>query len=212
MLSQYQSALRDRVSYLEQIDLRSLKNIILVIAGSFICILVMIFVVSGFISKDALYRWDQYRGAILFFYALVLYWLSINGYRQAQTIQFPKEVQVTEVTTRSDLAEAILTKMREDRVYRNPELSLADLSRAVGYSERSISAVLNGELGKNFYTFVNEHRVNDVKERLSDPANDPIRILVLAYEAGFNSKASFNRVFKELTGLTPNRFRSKVRK
>ena len=67
---------------------------------------------------------------------------------------------------------------------------------------------MNLELKKNFYTFVNELRIEEVKEKLRDPKNDNLKILSLAYDSGFNSKATFNRIFKQYVGLTPLEFKS----
>ena len=79
---------------------------------------------------------------------------------------------------------------------------------STAYSERVISNAINQELGKNFFQLINEYRVEEVKERLKDSDNDHLKILSLAFEAGFNSKASFNRVFKSFTGQTPKDYKS----
>ena len=87
------------------------------------------------------------------------------------------------------------------------KLNLTSLSKAVGIAERSISEALNGHLNKNFYQFVNEYRIKDVQEKLMNPENTHLKILSLAFDAGFNSKATFNRLFKSYTGLTPKEFK-----
>ena len=69
--------------------------------------------------------------------------------------------------------------------------------------------MINQELQKNFYQFINEYRVNEVKQKLADESFNHLKIISLAFDAGFNSKASFNRVFKSYTGLTPKNFRAK---
>ena len=98
--------------------------------------------------------------------------------------------------------------METNKLYRNPRLSLSDLSKVVDISERTISNAINQELGKNFFQFINEYRVNEIKEQLKNPNNDHLKILSLAFDVGFNSKASFNRVFKAYTGQTPKEYRS----
>ena len=103
------------------------------------------------------------------------------------------------------------TVIEQKKLYRNPELSLSDLSKSVDISERVISIAINQELGKNFFQFINEYRIGEVKERLKDPNNDHLKILSLAFDAGFNSKASFNRVFKSYTGQTPKDYKSENR-
>ncbi len=97
--------------------------------------------------------------------------------------------------------------MANRQLFKKPQLTLAEVAKEAGFSERSISTTLNQELGKNYFQFVNEFRVEEVKRKLHDPNNDHLKILSLAYEAGFNSKASFNRIFKDITGLTPQQFK-----
>ena len=98
--------------------------------------------------------------------------------------------------------------IESSKLYRNPKLSLSDLSKSVAISERVISDAINQQLGKNFFQFINGYRIEEIKERLKDPANKHLKILSLAYDAGFNSKASFNRVFKSYTGQTPKDYKS----
>jgi len=62
---------------------------------------------------------------------------------------------------------------------------------------------------KNFYTFINEYRVEEVKKRLVDHQYDHLTFLAIAYECGFNSKSSFNFIFKKSTGMTPSEFKKK---
>lgn len=86
--------------------------------------------------------------------------------------------------------------------YRNPDLTLAVLAQQLNASPRSVSRVLREGLGVTFHEFVNGMRVAEVSERLADP-NERRSTLVIALDAGFASKASFNRAFREATGTTP---------
>jgi AraC-like DNA-binding protein len=69
--------------------------------------------------------------------------------------------------------------------------------------------VLNEKHGKNFFTFINEYRVKDVISRFGNPENDKFTILAIAYDSGFNSKTTFNSIFKSQTGMTPSQYREK---
>ena len=70
-----------------------------------------------------------------------------------------------------------------------------------------LTQVINGLLGKNFYTFINEYRLKEVKKLLVDEDYLKYTLTSIAYEAGFNSKSSFNSVFKNSTGMTPSQFK-----
>ena len=93
-----------------------------------------------------------------------------------------------------------------EKPFLDPDLTLFDLARSLSLPPYQVSAILNRGLGKTFFAFVNGFRVEEAKRRLLDPAAGRTKILALAFECGFNSKSAFNRVFKDLTGLTPSEF------
>lgn len=113
--------------------------------------------------------------------------------------------------TMTDEERKIADKVRQllelDKLYHEPSFSRADLAREVGTSENTLSRVINRSFGKSFPRLLNEYRVEDAKRMLVDPK---IAIQVLAFEVGFNSLASFNRIFKEVTGETPSQFRARA--
>lgn len=94
-----------------------------------------------------------------------------------------------------------------EKPFLNEQLSLTDLAGYLQLSPNSLSQVINEGLGKSFNDFLNEYRLDEVKQKLLDPAEDKKTILALAFESGFQSKASFNRVFKKAEGMTPSQFR-----
>ena len=97
--------------------------------------------------------------------------------------------------------------MEEERLYLDPELSLSALSDRLAVGRNLVSYVINQRLGKNFFDFVNGYRVKAVIGFMEDPERKDDKLLTLGLEAGFNSKPTFNSVFKRLTGLTPSEFR-----
>jgi AraC-like DNA-binding protein len=70
--------------------------------------------------------------------------------------------------------------------------------------------VLNEKHKKNFFTFINEYRVHEVISRFSDSKNNNFTILAIAYDSGFNSKTTFNSIFKSQIGMTPKEYRGKM--
>lgn len=99
--------------------------------------------------------------------------------------------------------------MQNEQLYLDSELDLHALSKKVEVSTHKLSQVLNENLNKNFFDFVNEHRIQKVKELLSDPANNQYKIISLAYDSGFNSKSTFYKLFRKFEGITPAQFREK---
>ncbi len=99
--------------------------------------------------------------------------------------------------------------MELEKPFLNANLTLFDLSNAVNVSSREVSNCLNREMKMNFYEFINRYRVSEVKTRL-ETDGDKFTILAIALDCGFNSKASFNRIFKQITGFTPSEYRSHI--
>src|SRR5262249_27503868 len=90
------------------------------------------------------------------------------------------------------------------KLYHEPTFSRADLARELHVSENTLSRVINVAFGKSFPRLLNEFRVDDAKRMLH---SHDIPIQIIATEVGFNSLASFNRAFRELTSITPSQYR-----
>ena len=99
-----------------------------------------------------------------------------------------------------------------NRFYEDPELTLTTLAVKLRIAPHDLSRIINTGLEKNFNDFINEFRVREIVWKMSDPDYDRMTLLGIAYEAGFNSKTTFNRVFKEMTGKTPVEFKNSLKK
>ena len=94
---------------------------------------------------------------------------------------------------------AILAYMEHERPYLDSAFSLKDLAEGVSLPIYRVSNTINREMGCNFFQLVNRYRVEAVKKVLDDPASKEVKLLAVAFDAGFNSKASFNSIFKKGT-------------
>jgi AraC-type DNA-binding domain-containing proteins len=95
--------------------------------------------------------------------------------------------------------------------YRQNNLSIGDLAEAINIPAHQLRQLINQGLGyRNYSSFLNHFRLNDVKLALADPEHARTPILTLALEAGFASLAPFNRAFKEAEGMTPTEYRQKI--
>ncbi len=110
-------------------------------------------------------------------------------------------------------SEVYLKKLQEymnvEKPYLENELSLNGLAEKVDIPPRYLSQVINEKLNQNFFDFVNRYRVEEAKKLLLYPANPDDSILEIAFDCGFNTKSSFNFVFKKISLLTPSQFRKK---
>jgi AraC-like DNA-binding protein len=101
--------------------------------------------------------------------------------------------------------------MGDRKPYRIESLRLSDLAAILSIPSRELSELINDRLQTTFCDFVNTYRVADAKAMLGQPANDQFTLVAVAREAGFSSKSSFNRVFKNHTGMSPSEYRNSIR-
>ena len=100
-----------------------------------------------------------------------------------------------------------LTELMEDeKLYKNSELTLAELSQKLNVHPNVLSQVINSVEQKNFYDYINYQRVEEFKKLILLPENQKFTLLSLAFECGFNSKTAFNRNFKKVTGVSPSQY------
>jgi AraC-like DNA-binding protein len=104
------------------------------------------------------------------------------------------------------IGERLKALLAEQKPFKNPDLKLDELAKALDVHPNHLSQVINSIEKKNFYDLINELRVKEFIDQVSQPGNRQFTILAIAYECGFNSKTSFNRNFKKYTGHTPSDF------
>jgi len=151
---------------------------------------------------------------------VLIYILGFYGLRQQKIfypeIQEPTKKEKYQNSLLSDrrktqIKNAIIKYVETEKAYLNPDINMNMLSENLKIPKHNITEVLNVELGKNFFRFINEYRIEEVKKLLSDPKNK-YSIEAIGYECGFNSKSAFFTVFKTLTGMTPNMYKEKLGK
>ena len=108
-------------------------------------------------------------------------------------------------TEAEKIKKKLIAYFEKDNPYLNPDLNMTFLSQKLKVQKHYLTEVLNKHIGKNFFQFVNEYRVVEVKKQLSDQ-NNPYSIEAIGYECGFNSKSTFFSVFKNITGQTPKEY------
>ncbi|WP_126244035.1 helix-turn-helix domain-containing protein [Chitinophaga rhizosphaerae] len=96
--------------------------------------------------------------------------------------------------------------MASEKLFTDPELNLDDLAARLSVNSNTLSQVINSLEQRNFYDYINDLRVQEFKRLAVLPENSRLTLLSIAYEAGFNSKTSFNRNFKKNTGISPREF------
>ncbi len=157
------------------------------------------------------------------FYITVGYVFSINLIQNPAIIHFSSKTAgslVLKKYEKSGLTEEeagkIMKKMNKlmemKKPFLNSNLSIQDLSEALAIPIHTISEVTNGLMGQNFFDYLNNYRIEEFKRLAAQSKNEEIKILHLAFDAGFNSKTSFNLAFKKFAGETPSQYMKKIMK
>ncbi|MDJ1482010.1 helix-turn-helix transcriptional regulator [Cytophagaceae bacterium YF14B1] len=143
---------------------------------------------------------------------ILIYWISFAGYHRTQMVyvETVKAGSSSLDTLTPDEIAVCVQKMQEamesEKLYLDPDLTVAKLADHISLNSRQVSSILNQHLQKGFSEFVNEYRVNEVKQRLLASENQHMTISGIALDCGFSSQATFQRVFKLLTQMTPKEF------
>jgi len=141
--------------------------------------------------------------------SIITCWIGFKGYIKSQTEAsgFSKSPKKTEPgLSNPEEVQKIVALMNNVKPYLNPDLDLLKLSELANLNLKTTSYIINHDLHMNFYEFVNKHRVEEFKQRIRQPDRDKLTLLGHAYESGFNSKSTFNYVFKKFTGQTPREY------
>ena len=159
------------------------------------------------------------------FILLGLLYIGFNGIRQTTVFSFDGSIQISGEVSDVPIKDSkrvsyeplpqendhddyldLVSFIEKQKPYVDLDLDLLSLSNQTGIKPRFLSQLINKESGQNFCDFINQFRIEEFKKRVRDPESKNYTLLSIAYECGFNSKATFNRVFKKQTGITPSTF------
>jgi AraC-like DNA-binding protein len=215
-IRKHQKELHDLISFTSRVlTLNWLK----ILSVSYYTAFLVLFILGGLNMIGNFIPFDPY---FVIFCSITLFSSVYSFYGIKQPVIFGEELKIdkreSEKYIKSGLKEKQATEylsqlldiMTNDKPYLNRDLSIQDLSSLSGIPRHYITQILNENHGKNFFTFINDYRVNEVITRFGDPANNSFTILAIAYDSGFNSKTTFNAIFKSVTGMTPSEYRMSV--
>lgn len=106
---------------------------------------------------------------------------------------------------------ALNNALAEEQLFLNESLTLSNLANEVQLTDKKLSTFINQELRTNFYELINQYRLAAFKKALVEIENQHLTIWGIASKCGFNSKTSFNRIFKKQTGLTPSQYQKQLK-
>lgn len=231
---QYKTYAFNEFSFAELAGLRWLQHFLLAFGVLTVLPLLqeLLSLIPAFSQLDYVGSWYYFL-----FFALVVYYIAINGYNAVviplQKLLFEPQLMLDHrrtsllpapdagitdaefelvngpdpelVAWKQKVEQAVL----HDRLFEDAELTLTRLSKHLSSNPSFISKVINEGFGKNFNDFINSYRVDTLISKLRLGEQQTQTLLGLAYDCGFNSKATFNRAFKKQTGLSPKEWMEK---
>jgi AraC-like DNA-binding protein len=114
------------------------------------------------------------------------------------------------IDTDDTFIETLILNMEEKQPYLDPEITISKLSEMLNVRTGFLSEVLNSRLNQNFFDFINRYRVGEFKNQCILKTNSHLSIMGIAYNCGFNSKASFYRAFRKFEGISPSAYIERV--
>lgn len=196
--------------YVEEISPEQLKRLFFSILGVLLIILVSSLNLTYLIAQSTNYK--NLRPIALILLSAYLFYVAYFVIAHQKAFEKPikkYDSSSLNAATRTRTVDQLIQHMQDNKPYRSPQLNLKDLAQQLSVPDRQLSQAINEHYGYNFYEFLNFYRIEEVKKHLHDEQFSHYSILAIAYEAGFNSKSTFNSAFKKLTGTTPSAFRKR---
>ncbi|MEZ4810949.1 MAG: helix-turn-helix domain-containing protein [Allomuricauda sp.] len=213
LLKSYSNHLTNTFSYTEDINLKWLKNLLIGMVSVAIVILI------GLLTSDLFPLISHYFKATLIYSALAILPFYMSFYAIRQKLAYPShpdllgaKYEASKLTKKESkkMAEQLSRYMESEKPFLNPVLSIKDLSQDLDVHPKDLSRVINENFDMNFFNFVNQYRVDEFKRRVQDSKNSHYTLIAIAYDCGFNTKSSFNSIFKKTTGITPSAFKTRL--
>lgn len=131
------------------------------------------------------------------------------SYNNVQIIENNRPEEYKESITADNLYFQKLELLcKEQHIYTDSTLNREKVAEKLGISAGYVSQIVNAVTGDNFANYINQYRVEAVKEMISNSEYENYNLLTMGLESGFTSKTTFYKAFKKITGQTPNEYKN----
>ena len=218
LLKKHLKQIKQSYSNTKNIDLHWLKIVLIcMVFVSFVSVLMGL--LSDFLN---FINYEDGDNLMYITLSVIIYFLGYYGIKQKPILSNDNPISQIETNQtlkpkyatsslkdveKEKLIHRLTKSMENEKPYLNENLTLKELADKLETSPNNLSQIINEKFNKNFYEFINGYRINEVKSLLSDPKYSNYSMLGIAIECGFNSKSTFNSVFKQFTGKTPTEFK-----
>jgi AraC-like DNA-binding protein len=147
--------------------------------------------------------------AVLIFYKALLHPEIFTGIINNETAPKYEQSNLSD-EKKEEYLRLLENYFTREKPFLNPSLTISDVAGDLKVSSKYISQVINETLHKNFYDYINSHRIEESKKLLAKDQVSGKTVLEILYDSGFNSKSAFNTAFKRHTGTTPTSYRNRI--
>lgn len=162
------------------------------------------------VAHESVQAFEFFRG--VYFISLLIFFQFVRVHKKLNEvkddIKFAEKISTSlrlEADTSEQIAKELEFKTDTHKLYLDPDIDLRKLSKEIGVSPHDLSDTLNATLKTNFYSYINNKRINYACELLV--ADSSKSVIDVAIESGFNSKGAFYSAFKKTRGMTPSNYR-----
>ena len=221
LLRKHRKNIADTFSSTEKLNLIWLRNLIVILGITWIVLVTILFVhhILDLFSDDFCIHGLFLTLSV---FIIVVGYFGLYQYAIFTSQDVMSTVENTEDNVKysgSTLKEEDIQKylkslsdyMKTKKPFLNNQLTLHQLAEEVNILPHYLSRIINEYHHQNFFDFINIYRVDEFKNRIADPHFKNYTLLAIAFDCGFNSKSSFNRLFKKVTGFTPSEYKNSLR-
>jgi AraC-like DNA-binding protein len=213
MLNQHEKTIEKYFSNKSKINMQWLKLVIFGAMFTYIIIYILIF-------ANEYYHFTTFKTSEAIGYCLgsiLIFIWGFYGIRQTQIFTSYNDIVADNIKTekfdnKDETMNLLLQVINSKKPYLDPELTIAKLSEMSGLPVNHVSYLLNTKFNKTFFDFINFYRIEEYKTQVRNPENNNLTLLGISFNCGFNSKATFNRVFKNYLNMTPKAYKSSIEK
>jgi AraC-like DNA-binding protein len=208
---QYRIRIEQFYSNTFKIELNWLRNFLLIYSLLFLYGAIQTVLGNNMIDLHYTHKWW-----LEFLYAASIIYIGIKGFftpvEKLKDVTFdtmpsmPDSIPDKELGNRTEEIARLTDFMDKERLYLDPDLTLKDLADQMKMAPSDLSLLINKGIGTNFNDFINAYRVEEVKKQIINGEHINKSLVGIASDCGFNSKATFNRVFKKITGKSPSEY------
>ncbi len=207
-IKKYKQLIKNVFSDIERIDFHWLK--VLTISFLVLWLWWMLVNLMAALNQPAISNFmGQLHNYLIFILINVLVFTSLSYSAVLENIDLDYTKNNKKTKVNKDLVSQVEEQMKQERYYLISDITLDSLALKLGMQARTLSTVINRHYRQNFYEFINHYRVEEAKSLLADPQNSDKSIQEIFESAGFNSKSTFNALFKKIAGRTPTEYRKK---